>query len=80
MNNPIDFLDLLIPESMDADHIVRLGLSSYYGVRFSEISREDLRKFLVSEILKDDGADSLDSIWKGRSANLMGIALVPLFE
>ncbi len=80
MNNPLDFLDLLIPESMEDSHIMRLGLRSYSGTRFSEISREDLRQFLLREILKVDESDSLDSIWKGRAANLTGIALVPLFE
>lgn len=80
MNNSLDFLDLLIPESMDASHLARLGLSSYSGTRFSEISREDLRQFLLRETLKDDGSDSIDSVWKGRAANLIGIALRPLFE
>lgn len=80
MSNPLDFLDFLIPESMDASHIVRLGLRSYSGTRFSEISREDLRQFLLREILKVDGSDSLESVWKGRAANLIGIALRPLFE
>lgn len=80
MSNPLDFLDLLIPESMGASRLASMGLSSYSGARFSEISREGLRQFLLREILNDDKPDHIDSIWKGRTANLMGIALRPLFE